>query len=161
MYSIAKRNVTSTVLWSIKCQIQMGEAQYENVATPLSTRGIDTTLQHFQVEISKKLWWNIAFLWKSKAEFRISNTLKEVMGRPSMKLDGREGGNQSKGPSTKDIRFLGPFFDLPTYPYPILAHCYDFFSIGISDFWKPTHLPKDGISFVDAPLFWLKNQKMS
>ena len=151
MYSIAKRNVTSTVLWSIKCQIQMGVAQYENVATPLSTRGIDTTLQHFQVEISKKLWWNIAFLWKSKAEFRISNTLKEVMGRPSMKLDGREGGNQSKGPSTKDIRFLGPFFDLPTYPYPILSYCNDYLSIAISDFWKPTYLPKDGISFVDAP----------
>ena len=27
----------------------MGVGQYENLATPLRTRGIDTTLQHFQM----------------------------------------------------------------------------------------------------------------
>ena len=56
-----------------------------------------------------------------------------------------------RGPSIKDIRFFGPSFDLPTYPYPILSHCYDCFSKAISDFWKPNHLPKNRISFVDAP----------
>ena len=30
--------------------------------------------------------------------------------------------------------FFGPFSDLPTYTYPILAQCYDYFSIAISDF---------------------------
>ena len=63
------------------------------------------------------------------------------------------------GPSIKDIRFFGPFFDLPTYPCPILAYCYDCFSIAISDFWKPTHLPKDRISFVDAPYGFLIHEK--
>ena len=32
-----------------KCQIQMGVAQYKIVATPLSTRGINTIHQHFQM----------------------------------------------------------------------------------------------------------------
>ena len=39
-----------------------------------------------------------------------------------------------KGPSIKDIRFFWPFFDLPTYPYPIFPYCNVFFSIVISDF---------------------------
>ena len=39
-----------------------------------------------------------------------------------------------KGPSTKDIRFLGPFFDLPTHPSLILTLYIDYFSIVISDF---------------------------
>ena len=54
-------------------------------------------------------------------------------------------------PSIKDIRFFGPISDLPTYPYPILSYCNDYLSIAISDFWKPTYLPKDRISFVEAP----------
>ena len=32
-----------------KCQIQIGIAQFKNAATPLTTRGIDTTQQHFQM----------------------------------------------------------------------------------------------------------------
>ena len=32
-----------------KCQIQMGVGQYKNAATPLRTRGINTTYQHFQM----------------------------------------------------------------------------------------------------------------
>ena len=32
-----------------KCQFQMGIAQYKNEATPLRTRGIHTTHQHFQM----------------------------------------------------------------------------------------------------------------
>ena len=32
-----------------KCQIQMDVGQYENIATQLRTRGIDTTLQNFQM----------------------------------------------------------------------------------------------------------------
>ena len=31
------------------------------------------------------------------------------------------------GPSIKNIRFFGPFFDLPTHPYPIFSHTTDFF----------------------------------
>ena len=57
-----------------------------------------------------------------------------------------------KGPSIKDIRLFGPFFDLPTYPSPIFSYRNHCFSIVISDFWKPTYLPKNRISFVDAPL---------
>ena len=32
-----------------KFQLQMGIARYRNVATPLSTKGINTTHQHFQM----------------------------------------------------------------------------------------------------------------
>ena len=32
-----------------KCQIQMGVGQYQNAATPLRTKGINTTHQHFQM----------------------------------------------------------------------------------------------------------------
>ena len=32
-----------------KCQLQIGIAQYKNPATPLITRGINTTQQHFQM----------------------------------------------------------------------------------------------------------------
>ena len=32
-----------------KCQFQIGIAQYKNAATPLRTRGINTTHQHFQM----------------------------------------------------------------------------------------------------------------
>ena len=32
-----------------KCQVQMGIAQYKNVATPLRTTGINTTHQLFQM----------------------------------------------------------------------------------------------------------------
>ena len=59
--------------------------------------------------------------------------------------------NLTMGPSTKDIQFFGPFFDLPTYPYPIFSLWNDYFSLAISDFHKPTYLPKDRISFLDDP----------
>ena len=32
-----------------KCQLQMGIAQYKNTATPLRTKGINTTHQHFKL----------------------------------------------------------------------------------------------------------------
>ena len=32
-----------------KVQLQIGIAQYKNAATPLTTRGINTTHQHFQM----------------------------------------------------------------------------------------------------------------
>jgi hypothetical protein len=59
---------------------------------------------------------------------------------------------QTWGPSIKDIRLFGPFFDLPTYPSPTFSYRNHCFSIAISHFWKPTYLPKNWISFVDAPL---------
>ena len=49
--------------------------------------------------------------------------------------------------------FLGPFLTyLPTYQYPILALYKVYFRLVISDFPKPTYLPKNRISFLDAPL---------
>ena len=57
-----------------------------------------------------------------------------------------------QGPSTYDIRFFGAIFDLPTYPYPILAQCKVYFRLVISDFHKPTYLPKYRTSYVDGPL---------
>ena len=41
---------------------------------------------------------------------------------------------------------------LPTYPSLIFPYCNDYFSIAVSNFWKPTYLPKNRISLVDAPL---------
>ena len=57
-----------------------------------------------------------------------------------------------QGPSTKNIRFFGPFFDLPTYPYLIFSYLNVCFSIVISDFQKLTNLTKNEISFLNAPL---------
>ena len=42
------------------------------------------------------------------------------------------------------------FLNLPPYPYPI-----------ISDFHKPTYLPKRRISFLDAPLLVLSRKEQS
>ena len=59
-----------------------------------------------------------------------------------------------KGTSIKDIRFFGPFFDLPTYPYPIYSHSKDCCRLAISDFCKPTY-PKIGY-----PLWTPPNEKL-
>ena len=47
--------------------------------------------------------------------------------------------------------FFGAIFDLPIYPYPILALYKIYFRLVISDFHKPTYLPKNRISYVDGP----------
>ena len=54
------------------------------------------------------------------------------------------------GASIKGIRFFGPYFDLPTNPSLFLTQWNDWFSIVITHFWKPTNLPKNCISFMDA-----------
>ena len=48
-YSGANWKVYKYSLKKQKCQIQTGIAHYKNVATPLRTRGINTTHQHFQM----------------------------------------------------------------------------------------------------------------
>ena len=47
MYSAGQKKRYKYCFMKQKCQLQMGIAQYENAATPLKTRGIDTT--HFQM----------------------------------------------------------------------------------------------------------------
>ena len=49
-YSGAHKKVYDYCFMKQKCLIQMGEAQYKNAATPLRTRGINNTHQHFQME---------------------------------------------------------------------------------------------------------------
>ena len=46
-YSAAKKKPYKYCFMKQKCQIQMGIVQYENVATTLSNKGINTTHQHF------------------------------------------------------------------------------------------------------------------
>ena len=46
--------------------------------------------------------------------------------------------NLPMGPSIKDIRFFGPFFDLPTHPYPIISDFGGLTQKRISDLGKPT-----------------------
>ena len=49
----------------------------------------------------------------------------------------------------KNIRLIRLFFDLPNHLNPIFSHCNNFDSITISGFRKPTHLPKNWISFTE------------
>ena len=49
LYSDAQKKVYKYCFMKQKCQIQMGTAQYKNVAIPLSTWGINTTHQQFQM----------------------------------------------------------------------------------------------------------------
>ena len=52
------------------------------------------------------------------------------------------------GPSTYDVRFFQGFFDLPTY----VRFCpieWVLFYLVVSDFRKPTYLPKNRTSYVD------------
>ena len=46
-YSGANSCCNKALFMKQKCQIQMGVAQYKNVATQLSSKGINTTHQHF------------------------------------------------------------------------------------------------------------------
>ena len=48
-YSLRPKLSTKSCFIKQKCQIQMGVVNYKNVATPLSTLGINTTRQHFQM----------------------------------------------------------------------------------------------------------------
>ena len=48
-YSDANWKVYKYCFMKQKCQLQTGIAHYKNAATPLRTRGIDTTHQHFQM----------------------------------------------------------------------------------------------------------------
>ena len=48
-YSGANWKVYEYCFMKQKCQIQMGIAQYKNAATPLRTKAINTTHQHFQM----------------------------------------------------------------------------------------------------------------
>ena len=47
MYRGAQKKVYEYCFTKQKCQIQMGIAQYKNAATPMRTRDINTTHQHF------------------------------------------------------------------------------------------------------------------
>ena len=49
MYSAGQKKRYKYCFMKQKCQLQMGIAQYKNAATPLRTRGINTTHQHFQM----------------------------------------------------------------------------------------------------------------
>ena len=61
----------------------------------------------------------------------------------------------AQGLSTKNIRFFGLFFDLPTYPYPIFPNKMTVLAYQIiSDFLQPIQLPKNRISFLDAPILY-------
>ena len=49
MYSGANSCCNKALFIKQKCQIQMGVGQYKNAATPLITKGIRATHQHFQM----------------------------------------------------------------------------------------------------------------
>ena len=49
-HSALHNTFSSSYFMKQKCQVQMGIAQYKNVATPLRTTGINTTHQHFQMK---------------------------------------------------------------------------------------------------------------
>ena len=49
IYSAVQNVFSDSCFMKQKCQIQMGIAQYKNIATPLTTRGSNTTHQHFQM----------------------------------------------------------------------------------------------------------------
>ena len=49
MYSGAQKKVYEYCFMKQKCQLQMGIARYRNEARLLTTKGIDTTHQHFQM----------------------------------------------------------------------------------------------------------------
>ena len=48
-YSAYHLRINKDLFMKQKCQLQMGIAKYKNVATPVTTRGIITTHQHFQM----------------------------------------------------------------------------------------------------------------
>ena len=48
-YSAGQKKCYKYCFMKQKCQLQMGMAQYRNIATPFSTRGINTTHQFFQM----------------------------------------------------------------------------------------------------------------
>ena len=48
-YSVGNSSCNKALFMKQKCQIQMGVGQYKNAGTPLRTRGINTTHQHFQM----------------------------------------------------------------------------------------------------------------
>ena len=48
-YSLRPKLSTKSCFMKQKCQLQMGIVKYKNAATPLSTSGINTTRQHFQM----------------------------------------------------------------------------------------------------------------
>ena len=49
LYSGGNSYCNKALFMKQKCQIQMGVGLYKNAATPLRTRGINTTHQHFQM----------------------------------------------------------------------------------------------------------------
>ena len=49
-YSLRPKLSTKSCFIKQKCQIQLGVTQNKNAATPLSTQGINTTRQHFQMK---------------------------------------------------------------------------------------------------------------
>ena len=51
-YSDAHKKVYGKCFIKQKCQLQMGIVKYKNVAMPLSTLGINTTHQHYQIYIT-------------------------------------------------------------------------------------------------------------
>ena len=55
------------------------------------------------------------------------------------------------GPSINDVQFFDLFFDIPTYPCPSFPIVRIKFYYMVSDFGKPTYLPKNRTSFMDVP----------
>ena len=49
LYSLRPKLSTKSYFMKQKCQLQMGLMKYKNAAIPLSTSGINTTHQHFQM----------------------------------------------------------------------------------------------------------------
>ena len=81
---LAKINATSTVMKQ-KCQLQMDIAQYENVTTPLRTKGINTTHQQFQMRYVTLFQLKGPNIYMLKQKSKVSFTMEITY----LKLDGR------------------------------------------------------------------------
>ena len=60
-----------------KCKLQIGVAQYENAASLLSTSGINTKHQHFQMRYITLLYLKVLKIYKSKSKCNVYLT-KEI-----------------------------------------------------------------------------------
>ena len=57
IYSPVQNEFSGSCFMKQKCQIQMGTEQYKHAATPLRTRGINTTHQHSQMKYITLILW--------------------------------------------------------------------------------------------------------
>ena len=73
--------------------------------------------------LNAELYFLIVELYFLNAELHLLNRELHFLNAELHFLNGE----LHLGPSIKDIRFFGPFFDLPTHPYPIFSHTKDYF----------------------------------